>query len=145
MWVNGSAAAFWGTRDLGALGRNLASQAGPGSGLEGLVRGTTLWASPRLGRLRLARALRLRNHVMLFRTGNGADGALLMGLALPETAMEEEGPTDAWRRGPDEPGRIGSGAVAPASLIGEASPDGTGAQDPTPNPNPNPGRSPSPR
>ncbi len=132
LWVNDSAATFWGTRDLGALGRNLATQAGPGSGLEGLVRGTTLWASPRLGRLRLAHALRLRSHVMLFRTGTGADGELLMGLALPETAAGQEGPTDAWRRGPDEPGRIGGETVAPASRIVAARPDAAGTQDPAP-------------
>ena len=132
LWVNDSAATFWGTRDLGALGRNLASQAGQGSGLEGLVRGTTLWASPRLGRLRLAHALRLRSHVMLFRTGTGADGELLMGLALPETAAGQDGPADAWRRGPDEPGRIGSETVAPASRIVEALPDAAGTRDPAP-------------
>ena len=132
LWVNNSAATFWGTRDLGALGRNLASQAGPGSGLEGLVRGTTLWASPRLGRLRLAHALRLRSHVMLFRTGTGADGELLMGLTLPETAAGQEGPTDAWRRAPDEPVRIGGETIAPASRIEAARPEAAGTQDTAP-------------
>ena len=112
LWVNNSAAAFWGTRDLGALGRNLAGQFGPGSGLEGLLRGTTLWAPPRLGRLRLALALRLRNHIMLFRTGTGADGEVLMGFALPETAADEDRPPDAWRHGSDEPDRIGGNAPA---------------------------------
>ncbi len=139
LWVNDSAAAFWGTRDLDALGRNLAGQAGPGSGLglgsglEGLLRGTTLWAPPRLGRLRLATALRLRNHIMLFRTGTGPDGALLVGFALPETAAAEEGPTDAWRHGSDEQNRIGSND-APASRAVEARPDA--AETPAPNTEP---------
>ena len=106
LWVNESAAAFWGTRDLRALGRNLAAQSSPGGGLQGLVRGTTVWASPRLGRLRLAHTLKLRNHVVLFRTGTDADGAVLLGFALPETAAEEDRPTDAWRRGLTDPGRI---------------------------------------
>ncbi len=90
LWVNDSAAAFWGTRDLRRLGQNFAAPAGPGLGLESLVRGTTVWASPRLGRLRLAHGFRLRNHVVLFRTGTDADGAVLLGFALPETAADED-------------------------------------------------------
>ena len=112
LWVNDSAAAFWGTRDLIALGRYVAGKAAPGNGLEGLVRGTTVWASPRLGRLRLAHALKLRNHVVLFRTGTDADGATLLGFALPETAAEDDRPTDAWRRGLDDPRSVeGAGEV----------------------------------
>ncbi len=106
LWVNDSASAFWGTRDLPRLRQNFAAPFGPGLGLESLVRGTTVWAAPRLGRVRLAHGFRLRNHVVLFRTGTDADGAVLLGFALPETAADEDHAADQWRRGSDESGIV---------------------------------------
>ena len=55
-----------------------------------------------------------------------------MGFAFPETAEEQESPTDAWRRAPGDQGRTGAGTDTPARQVEEADPDPSETQAPDP-------------